>query len=39
MMYSCLFEICGLMRGRPWEKIPEGEMKRMSLFEEKVSNH
>jgi hypothetical protein len=28
MIYSCLFEICGLMRRRPGERIPEGEMKR-----------
>jgi len=28
MVYSCLFVICGLMRRRPGERIPEGEMKR-----------
>jgi hypothetical protein len=28
MIYSCLSERCGLMGGRPRERIPEGEMKR-----------
>jgi hypothetical protein len=31
MIYSCLFEICGLMRGRPGERLPEGKRRKCPL--------